>query len=113
VHARLKELAGRLGRKPVVWLFGAGRYTLRLLAERFLWESEGLEIAGVIDEHPRFRGVESYLGLRLRSLGEMHAALEGGERVDAILLSTDTLQEVFWERTGSLRERGVETVKLV
>jgi len=113
VKACLDELSGRLGRAPVVWLFGAGRYTLRLLAERFLWESQGLSIAGIIDEHPRFAGMTHYLGLRLRSLKAMHAALDGGEAVDALILSTDTLQEVFWERTGSLRDRGIATIKLV
>lgn len=113
VKLRLEEIQSQLGRRPVVWLFGAGRYTLRLLAERFLWESQGFSIAGIIDEHPRFAGMTHYLGLPLRSLKQMHAAFSEGEAADAVLLSTDTLQEVFWERTASIRERGVATIRIV
>jgi hypothetical protein len=112
VLRHLENLAQRLGRPPVVWLFGAGRYTLRLLAERFLWESHGLSIAGIIDEHPRFAGMTHYLGLPIRSLQQIHADLDAGASVDAVFLSTDTLQDMFWERTASLRSRGIQTHQL-
>ncbi len=109
VANHLEKLRRKLGRSPVVWLFGGGRHTTRLLGERYLWESQGIPLTGIIDDHPRFKDVGAYLGLPLRSKAAMEQALKDGESVDGIILSTDTLQELFWERTTTFRTSGVDT----
>jgi glycosyltransferase involved in cell wall biosynthesis len=111
--AKLRELAERLGRAPNVWLFGAGRYTLRLLGERDRWESLGLQLAGIIDEHPRFEQSPTYLALPVQKPEQLCAAIERGLHVDAIVLSTDTLHDVFRHRTQCLADLGVEILSFL
>jgi hypothetical protein len=108
----LEKLAASLGRPPVVWLFGAGRHTIRMLAERYTWESRGLKVAGIIDDHPRFATQREYLGLPVRLRCDMEAAVERGEKADAIILSTDTLEHLFWQRTDMFRSQGIQTILL-
>ncbi|MGA2233405.1 MAG: glycosyltransferase family 4 protein [Tepidisphaeraceae bacterium] len=110
--ARLKELENRRQRPPKVWLFGAGRFTTRLLGERHLWESIGLPLAGIVDEHPRFQQNPTYLGLEVQTPAQLCAAIEHGQVVDAIILSTDTLHEVLRRRAECFRELGVEVLAL-
>jgi glycosyltransferase involved in cell wall biosynthesis len=110
--ARLKSLAKRLNRSPNVWLFGAGRYTLRLLGERHRWESQGLSLKGIIDEHPRFEQTSTYLGLPVQKPPQLCTAIERGLSVDAIVLSTDTLEEVFRKRAQCFADLGIEIVTL-
>jgi glycosyltransferase involved in cell wall biosynthesis len=110
--ARLKELSQRLARPPIVWLFGAGRYTLRLLGERYRWQSLGLRIAGIIDEHPRFEDSPVYLGFQVEKPANLCAAIKAGQAVDAIVLSTDTLEGVFRERVQCFADLGVEILTL-
>jgi glycosyltransferase involved in cell wall biosynthesis len=109
---RLSEMARKLGRPPNVWLFGAGRFTTRLLGERHRWESRGFSIAGIVDEHPRFKTMENYLGLNVRGPGPLCLDIKGGLRVDGIVLSTDTLEAVFRERVRCFAELGVEILTL-
>ena len=108
----IQDMRVQLRRAPLVWIFGAGRHTSRLMAERFLWESRGFKIAGIIDDHPRFAAEPELYGLKIRSRPAMEAAIDAGEKVDAILLSTDTLGEMFWERTEGFRKRRIETLLL-
>jgi glycosyltransferase involved in cell wall biosynthesis len=109
---RLSEMAEKLGRPPTVWLFGAGRFTMRLLGERYRWESRGLAIAGIVDEHPRFKENPRFLGLEVKGSGELCVAIKGGLRLDGIVLSTDTLEGVFRERTRHFAKLGVEIITL-
>ena len=110
--ARLKQLADQLKRPPVVWLFGAGRFTTRLLAERHLWESAGLSLAGIVDEHPRFEQTPHYLGLPVQNPARLCAAIEGGQKVDAVILATDTLQAVLMQKAECFRRLGVRVLDL-
>ena len=104
----LTKMAERLNRPPVVWLFGAGRYTTRLLGEKHLWESAGFAVAGIVDEHPRFGETPTYLGLAVKSPQQLCEEITGGARVDAIILATDALEEVFRRRSECFRELGIE-----
>jgi hypothetical protein len=108
----LHSLKEKLKRPPNVWLFGAGRFTQRLLAERHRWESRGLKIVGLIDEHRQFQDSPTHLGLPIASPAQLTEALKCGLRVDAIVLSTDTLQEVFRQRTRAFADLGIEILSL-
>ena len=110
--SRLIDLARRLNRPPVVWLFGAGRYTQRLLGEKYVWESARFAIAGIVDEHPRFKQTPNLLGFQVRNPEQLCIAVERGECVDAIILSTDTLQDVFRARAECFRDLGVEVIAI-
>jgi glycosyltransferase involved in cell wall biosynthesis len=116
--AQFAELADRLHRKPRVWLFGAGRFTQRLLAERYRWESAGFSLEGVLDEHPRFSQVgasqqESLLGLAVLHPQQLREAVVAGTAaVDAVVLSTDTLHDVFRERSQCLEQLGIAILVL-
>jgi hypothetical protein len=105
------------GGKPAkTLLYGAGRHTSRLLAEKHLWESKGHRVVGLIDDHPRFASTQpgaaapQHLGLPVesRAVAEGHAAMKDV----AVVLSTDTFEEQFWEQTAGLRARGVRVFKL-
>ena len=109
---RMRELEERLKREPVVWLFGAGRFATRLLGQRHVWESAGFSVAGIVDEHPRFQERPTYLGLSVLSVRQLCERIEQGGKVDAVILATDTLEEVFRRRAEGLKELGVEVMGL-
>jgi len=97
------------GGKPAeVILYGAGKHTARLLSQRHCWERHGHRVLGLIDDHPRFVSTPIYLGLPVRSLADASSA----GNLPAVVLSTDTYEEQFWEQTQSLRDNGVSVFKL-
>jgi hypothetical protein len=101
------------------WLYGAGRHTARLLAERHLWESEGFACAGLIDDHPRFAtpGAAAW-GLPVHARDAFaELVLGGAASMDAhpwppVILSTDTHNRQFWDQTFDLRQRGLRIFDL-
>ncbi len=95
-----------------VMLYGAGRFTSRLLSEWYLWESAGHTIVGLIDDDPRFAENSYHLNLPIASRVAVEARARAGEPVPPIILSTDTLQSQFWDNTATLRNLGVSVVKL-
>ncbi len=111
--ARLDAVCRRIGTGPAdVLLYGAGKHTDRLLSERHAWERNGHRVVGLIDDHPRFADAGEHHGLPVRSLVATEAAAEAGDAVPAVVLSTDTYQGQFWERTAGLRRRGVHVFRL-
>lgn len=100
----LDQLQHTLGHSPKTYLFGAGRHTLRLLGERFTWESRGHAIAGIIDDHPRFTHGGTYLNLPVtnrKTFTDTHAS------ADAIILSTDTFEAQWLDLLAPLSARGI------
>jgi hypothetical protein len=110
--ARFRSLAEKLNRPPVVWLFGAGRFTARLLSQKHLWESAGFSVAGIVDEHPRFQQTPTYLGLNVLNPQQLCERINVNQKVDAIILSTDTLEEVFRQRAEPFPSLGVQVLAL-
>jgi glycosyltransferase involved in cell wall biosynthesis len=106
----LKIFESRGTDRPL-FLYGAGRHTARLLAEKFLWESKNFSIAGIIDDHPRFAGGGIHLGLPVCSRQAMAEKIRGGLR-PVVVLSTDTLTKVFFEQSAVLAHAGAEIMDL-
>jgi len=106
-----KLTAGQSGSANVL-LYGAGKHTDRLLSERHRWERHGHRVVGLIDDHPRFLQTPRYLGLPVRSLADVQTDAIAGNRLPAVVLSTDTYEDQFWEQTKSLREHGVRVFRL-
>jgi hypothetical protein len=100
------------GRRTEIWLYGAGKHSARLLAERHLWESRGHRVVGLIDDHPRFAENGTYFDLPVRSLRAVEANVLEGKETPVVVLSTDTYQDQFWTQTKLLRARGVEVFRL-
>lgn len=106
----LLSLQEKLHRPPTVYLFGAGRHTVRLLAERHLWESRDLCLTGIIDDHPRFAPQPNDLSPKMllntpvfSSRAVLAQLAQGKLHLDAIILSTDTLTDLFLEQTAPFR----------
>ncbi len=111
--ALLNQLAAASGAGGArVMLYGAGRHTLRLLVERKRWESRGHKIVGLIDDHPRYAKTANYLGLPICSAVELIERKSRGEALTPIILSSDTFQEAFWQKTADLRAMGVAVHRL-
>lgn len=114
--ARLSTIFSRLsavqGGRAQVTLYAAGKHTTRLLSERHLWESAGHDIAGIIDDHPRFAEGGEYLGLPVQSMERAVAAVRAGRALPPVVLSTDTYEDQFWNQTAPLRELGVAVYRL-
>jgi glycosyltransferase involved in cell wall biosynthesis len=100
------------GRPVEVVLYGAGKHTARLLAERQAWESRGHRVVGLIDDHPRFAEGGSYLDLPVWSARAMERRMTAGGKRPVLVLSTDTYQDQFWAQTAKLREAGVTVFRL-
>jgi hypothetical protein len=95
-----------------ILLFGAGKYTARLLTERQTWERDGHRVMGIIDDDPRFAATPIYLGLPVRSLLDVEMEASNGKPMPAVVLSTDTFIDQLWERTARLRLLGVQVAHL-
>lgn len=113
LRAIFDELAASTGAPTVtVALYGAGKHTARLLAERHAWESRGHRVAALVDDHPRFRESPSHLGLPVRSLSDLTSLAREGKPVPPVVLSTDNYEDLFWQQTAPLREAGVRVFRL-
>ena len=95
-----------------VLLYGAGKHTDRLLSERHRWERHGHRVVGLIDDHPRFLQMPRYLGLPVRPLADVQSDAVAGNPLPAVVLSTDTYEDQFWQQTTSLRDHGVRVFRL-
>lgn len=102
----LKAIADRPPTR--ILLFGAGRHTARLLAEKKLWQTHGHEVVGIIDEHPRFADGGTFLNLPVHSIT---AAIKNGHR-PIVVLSSDTMEDLFWQRAEPLRHAGFTVLRL-
>jgi len=107
----MEKIAAETGAPARVLLYGAGRFTARLLAQKHLWEKQGHRVEGLIDDHPRFAGMGTHLGLPICNIAGLIARAEQG-RISPIVLSTDSFQEQFWRQTELLRRRGVAVYRL-
>lgn len=107
-----ESIESETGRRATVTLYGAGKHTTKLLSERHLWESRGHRVAGVIDDHPRYTETPTCLGLPVRSVRAAIAATRAGEAMPAVVLSTDTYEDQFWQQTAPLRALGVAVHRL-
>lgn len=105
----MEELRSRSGEPARVMLYGAGKHSARLLAERGMWEARGHAVSGFIDDHPRS---PTYLDLPVESLAAVRTKLSEGMAVGPIVLSTDTYEDQFWAQTQPLREQGVAVFRL-
>ena len=108
---RIMEAHGR-GRPVEVVLYGAGKHSARLLAERQVWESRGHRVVGLIDDHSRFAADGAYLDLPVCSTVAAEQRVVDGKGTPAVVLSTDTYQDQFWAQTARLREAGVAVFRL-
>jgi glycosyltransferase involved in cell wall biosynthesis len=96
-------------RGACVHLYGAGRHTSRLMAQRDVWESRGHKVVGLIDDHPRFQSSPIHLGLPVQSVQAAVATMNADA---VVVLSTDTFEDQFWEQTAALRAKGVQVHRL-
>jgi glycosyltransferase involved in cell wall biosynthesis len=108
--ARLAALLESLSpEKPLdIALYGAGRHSAKLLAEKHRWESKGHRVRTLIDDHPRFADGGVYLDLPVLS---PQAALALADH-PPIVLSTDTFEDQLWLKTAPFRERGIAVHRL-
>lgn len=86
-----------------VAIYGAGTHT-RVVGEAFA--QPPVEVVGVIDDDSRRHG-STLWGFPVLSLDD---AIERG--VEAVVLSANSIEDVLWEKTAWVRERGVEVVRL-
>ena len=97
----LKSCAER-GLKRVA-LFGAGTHTRRVGASLL---TPPVEVVGVVDENPDLRGQRLW-NFPIVSVEDALAI-----DLDAVVLSSSTMEERLWESAAPFRERGVEVVRL-
>ncbi len=96
-----------------LWLFGAGRFTNRLLAERYVWETHGFTIAGIVDDNPRFADGSGLQGIRVLSRTAALSAIDQHQlSIPAMVLATDTLENKFCELTQQFRDCGTRIIRM-
>jgi hypothetical protein len=100
-RAALVDLASR-GRTRVA-IYGAGKHT-RALANALA--SPPLEICCIIDDDPSLYGTNLW-GFPIVS---RHHAIARGP--DAVVISSDSVEPLLWERAACFRDAGIEVVRL-
>jgi glycosyltransferase involved in cell wall biosynthesis len=108
----MDDLERRHGTPARVLLYGAGKHSARLMAERHLWETRRHRVVGIIDDHPRFHASPVYLDLPVQSVGAAAARVAAGEALAPVVLSTDTYEDQFWAQCAPLRAAGVPVFRL-
>jgi FlaA1/EpsC-like NDP-sugar epimerase len=108
----MERLSSATGRPSQVLLYGAGRHTSRLLAEKQCWEKAGHRVIGLLDDHPRFEDEAQHLGLPVQARTKLLRAVQNGLAAPSIVLSTDTFEDQFWEQTAELRLLGCAVYRL-
>jgi hypothetical protein len=109
----MQQIGAEAGNPAVrVLLYGAGRYSARLMTEKQLWAAAGHEVVGFIDDGKRPAQETHYLGLPVETRDAVMQRLLAREQIPPIVLSTDTFQHQFWEQTRELREHGVNVYRL-
>lgn len=101
VRSALVDLASRGAER--VAIYGAGQHTRK--AEGALCHAR-LTVVGIIDDEPSRQG-QLIAGLPI--ISSDHALQLG---VQAVILSSDSAEDALYQRTVSLRARGVEIVRL-
>ncbi len=113
---RLLEIMERLkkanGAPAQVLLYGAGRHSARVLAEKHLWESQGHRVVGFVDDAPRWNSGGAHLGLPVQTGSKILAQAIARQTLCPVVLSSDTFEDQFWEKTASLRGAGVRVLRL-
>ncbi len=115
--AIMAEIQAGTHQPAQVLLYGAGRHTTRLLAEKHLWEAHGHKVVGLIDDHARFAPTPAgtrptHAGLPVVSSAELLAQKRAGDDVPPIVLSSDAMEDAFWEKTAPFRSLGVAVYRL-
>jgi FkbM family methyltransferase len=105
------ELSNTLSRPAEVWLFGAGQHTFKAMVAKNSWNEFG-RVSAIIDDDPRFSSGNRYLGLPVFDRRQAEDKLEHGAKFDAVILSTDTHQDRFFELTARIRARGINVISL-
>jgi hypothetical protein len=108
----MEDLSVTTNQPARVLLYGAGKFTARLLAQRDIWESKSHRVVGLIDDHPRFRESPEYLGLPVHSIKSIAEKLAQDHSLPPIILSTDTYQDQFWVQTEPLCKKDVQVIRL-
>ncbi len=108
----MQNISSRTGKPASVLLYGAGKFTVRLLSQRALWETGGHRVVGLIDDHPRFINEPHCFNLPVQSMKTATNQLQHGTDLLPVVLSTDTYQDQFWTQTQPLRDRGIEVFRL-
>jgi FkbM family methyltransferase len=108
----IAALTRQLDRPPRIWIFGAGRHTQRLLAQKELW-LQNATLLGLIDDNAALAPPnDTCLGLPVRSRKVFESMLSTANSPDAVILSSDTFEDTFWTLTASIRDRGVPVFRL-
>jgi len=110
IHQAIAEATERAGRPAEVWLFGAGQHTHRAMAGQSSWKGIG-QICAIIDDDPRLAGRQAF-ALPVFDRQQAQTKLDGGAKIDALILSTDAHQRKFFELTTPFRERGIRVITL-
>jgi hypothetical protein len=108
----MDDLQRTTGAPAKVLLYGAGRHSARLLAERAVWEARGHQVVGFIDDAPRWAAGGTHLDLPVVTGAQALAQAQSGQAAASIVLSTDTFEDQFWEKTAGLRAAGVKVFRL-
>lgn len=94
-----------------LWLYPNGQHTRRLLLERSLIEQHGARIAGILDDAAAPDETAFQLPVLTRAdAGKKLAA--GAIRIDALVLSSDSIEEALWQNTEPFRRLNIPVARL-
>ncbi|MCB9477609.1 MAG: glycosyltransferase [Deltaproteobacteria bacterium] len=101
----VQKVAPERGIKRIAF-YGAGQHTRKLLSSQSYLEQHGLRILAVIDDSPDQRGL---------TLGEWPIVSRSdavGMDLDAVVLSSDTIESTLWANSEIFLNAGIEVVRL-
>jgi len=106
IARRLADLVGRYGGPGRYALYGAGAHSEKLLPHRAVWEAAGIEVVRIFDDNAD-RIKQTLAGVEIAA-----GALDNTADLDGVILSSDTVENILWEKTKPWRKAGVRVFRL-
>ncbi len=103
---RILQKIPRIKKNITAALYGAGRHTQKIIPDILSLKENGINIEMILDDNPKLEGKE-FNGIKVFPPEKARES-----SLDCIILSSDAMESLLWEKSRPLREAGIATYRL-